>query len=51
MMQHHMIWKELSTSLRNTKGVECAIFMYQTNTLEYKVACRSTERLMLQRLP
>lgn len=27
--------------LRNTKGVECAIFMYQTDTLEYKVSLRS----------
>ncbi len=27
--------------LRNTRGVECAIFMYQTNILEYKVSLRS----------
>lgn len=27
--------------LRNTKGVECAIFMYQLDTLEYKVSLRS----------
>ena len=27
--------------LRNTKGVECAIFMYQVDTLEYKVSLRS----------
>lgn len=27
--------------LRNIKGVECAIFMYQTDTLEYKVSLRS----------
>ena len=27
--------------LRNTKGVECAIFMYQTDVLEYKVSLRS----------
>lgn len=27
--------------LRNTKGVECAIFLYQTDTLEYKVSLRS----------
>ena len=27
--------------LRNTKGVECGIFLYQTDTLEYKVSLRS----------
>ena len=27
--------------LRSTKGVECAIFLYQTDTLEYKVSLRS----------
>ena len=31
--------------LRNTKGVECAIFMYQTNTLEYKVSLRSNGKI------
>lgn len=29
------------SQLRVTKGVECAIFMYQTNDLEYKVSLRS----------
>lgn len=29
--------------LRNIKGVECAIFMYQTGVLEYKVSLRSGE--------
>lgn len=29
--------------LRNIKGIECAIFMYQTDTLEYKVSMRSSE--------
>lgn len=29
------------SQLRNTKGAECAIFMYQTDTLEYKVSLRS----------
>jgi len=29
--------------LRNIKGVECAIFMYQTDVLEYKVSLRSSE--------
>lgn len=27
--------------LRSTKGVECAIFLYQTDTMEYKVSLRS----------
>ena len=31
--------------LRNIKGIECAIFMYQTDTLEYKVSMRSSERV------
>ena len=29
------------SQLRNTKGVECAIFMYQTEQMEYKVSLRS----------
>lgn len=29
------------SQMRNTKGVECAIFMYQLDTLEYKVSLRS----------
>ena len=29
------------SQLRNTKGVECAIFMYQTDVMEYKVSLRS----------
>lgn len=33
------------SQLRNTKGVECAIFMYQTNTLEYKVSLRSNGKV------
>ncbi len=31
--------------LRNTKGVDCAIFMYETNGLEYKVSMRSNENV------
>ncbi|MCH5339122.1 MAG: DHH family phosphoesterase [Acetatifactor sp.] len=31
--------------LRNIKGVECAIFMYQTGVLEYKVSLRSSEKV------
>ncbi len=29
------------SQMRSTKGIECAIFMYQLNTLEYKVSLRS----------
>ncbi|MGN0400704.1 MAG: bifunctional oligoribonuclease/PAP phosphatase NrnA [Acetatifactor sp.] len=29
--------------LRNIKGIDCAIFMYQTDVLEYKVSMRSSE--------
>ena len=31
--------------LRNIKGVECAIFMYQTGDQEYKVSLRSSEKV------
>lgn len=31
--------------LRNIKGVHCAIFMYQTDVLEYKVSMRSDEKV------
>lgn len=31
--------------LRNIKGVSCAIFMYETNVLEYKVSLRSDEKI------
>ena len=31
--------------LRNIKGVECAIFMYETGEQEYKVSLRSTEKV------
>lgn len=31
--------------LKNIKGVHCAVFMYETNTLEYKVSMRSDERV------
>lgn len=31
--------------LRNTRGVECAIFMYQTDVLEYKVSLRSNGKV------
>ena len=31
--------------LRNIEGISCAIFMYQTGTLEYKVSLRSDEKV------
>lgn len=31
--------------LRNITGVECAIFMYQTDVLEYKVSLRTSEKI------
>ncbi len=31
--------------LRNIKGVDCAIFMYETGVLEYKVSLRSNEKI------
>lgn len=31
--------------LRNIKGVDCAIFIYQTDVLEYKVSLRSNEKV------
>lgn len=31
--------------LRNIRGVECAIFMYQTDVLEYKVSLRTSEKV------
>lgn len=33
------------SQLRSTKGVECAIFMYQTNVCEYKVSLRSNGKV------
>lgn len=31
--------------LKNIKGVDCAIFMYQTDVLEYKISLRSNEKV------
>ncbi|MCM1552119.1 MAG: DHHA1 domain-containing protein, partial [Butyrivibrio sp.] len=31
--------------LRNIKGINCAIFMYETEALEYKVSMRSDEKV------
>ncbi len=36
--------------LRNIKGVDCAVFMYQTGPQEYKVSLRSTERVDVARV-
>lgn len=33
------------SQLRNTEGIECAIFIYQTDVQEYKVSLRSSEKL------
>ncbi|MBO5292631.1 MAG: bifunctional oligoribonuclease/PAP phosphatase NrnA [Lachnospiraceae bacterium] len=33
------------SQLRNTKGVDCAVFLYQTGILEYKVSLRSNEKV------
>ncbi len=45
---YHVEPKDLDgivNQLRNIKGVECAIFMYQSGVLEYKVSLRSSERV------
>lgn len=36
--------------LRNTKGVECAIFMYQIDALEYKVSLRSNGKVNVEKV-
>lgn len=33
------------TQLRNIEGIDCAIFMYETGVLEYKVSLRSSEKV------
>ena len=33
------------SQLRNTKGADCAIFLYQTGVMEYKVSLRSNEKV------
>lgn len=45
---YHATPKDLDgivNQLRNIKGVHCAIFMYETGTLEYKVSLRTDERV------
>lgn len=38
------------SQLRNIKGIECAIFMYQTGPLEYKVSMRSSEKVNVSQI-
>ena len=33
------------SQLKNTRGVDCAIFMYEIGTMEYKVSLRSNEKV------
>lgn len=33
------------SQLKNIKGVDCAVFMYQTDILEYKISLRSNEKV------
>lgn len=36
--------------MKNTKGVECAVFMYETDVLEHKVSMRSTDKVDVSRV-
>lgn len=36
--------------LKNTKGVDCAVFMYETGHMEYKVSMRSNENADVSRI-
>ena len=38
------------SQLRSIKGVECAIFMYETGVLEYKVSLRSGGRINVSKI-
>lgn len=40
----------IANQLRNTKGVECAIFMYQLDTREYKVSLRSNGKVNVEKV-
>lgn len=35
----------IASLLKNTRGVECAIFMYETDAMVYKVSMRSSDRV------
>lgn len=48
MEQYQVGTKDLDgivNQLRNIKGVDCAIFMYETDSSEYKVSLRSNEKV------
>lgn len=50
---YHVESKDLEgivNQLRNIKGVDCAIFMYETGNLEYKVSLRSNEKVDVARV-
>lgn len=50
---YHVQPKDLDgivNQLRNIKGVNCAIFMYETDVLEYKVSMRSDEKVDVARI-
>ncbi len=50
---YHVQPKDLDgivNQLRNIKGVSCAIFMYETDVLEYKVSMRSDEKVDVARV-
>lgn len=36
--------------LRNIKGVDCAVFLYQTGLMEYKISMRSNDRVDVSRI-
>ena len=36
--------------LRNIKGVDCAIFLYEINTMEYKVSMRSNDEINVSKI-
>ena len=40
----------ISALLRNTEGVEVAIFLYEANTQEYKVSMRSKSYIDVQKV-
>lgn len=50
---YHVVPHDLDgivSQLRYTKGVDCAIFMYQLDTLEYKVSLRSNGKVDVSRV-
>lgn len=50
---YHVTPKDLDgivNQLRNIKGVSCAVFMYESDVLEYKVSMRSDEKVDVARV-